>query len=401
MLDLTGSPALDLAIGLSFVFFLLATLASAIHEFIAAALGLRARTLEQGLRCMLEDPETGWNLVDDFYDHDLIRSLYRTAPAIGEAARPKAPDPISKLTDEVRKARIALSKAGTADEKEAAAADLQEKTSALHKARGKGRNAAKAQDRRVKRARAFFSRTSGPSYISPRAFAAAMFDNLFPAVGAKNVFTEADDLVGDLPPALALRLKPLIDAAHRDVEELRTNLERWFDDTMARVSGWYKRKSQIILLVIGALIVPAINANALVIGATLWRDSAIRGAVVAQAQNAVATPSPPGSATPTPTPTPTPTGTPSAADNAKAAADAVEDVKQVGVPLGWRGVAVPHHFWSWVTMILGWLLTIAAISLGAPFWFDFLGRVARLRSTGKPETPLPATGSGKPNERVK
>jgi hypothetical protein len=171
---------------------------------------------------------------------------------------------------------------------------------------------------------------------------------------------------------------------------------------MARVSGWYKRKSQIILIVIGLLLVPAINANALVIGKTLWQDSAVRGAVVAQAQRAVATPTPTAtpSSTATPTPTPTATSTPTAAENAKAAADAVADVQQVGVPLGWRGDAVPHGGSGWTTAIFGWLLTIAAISLGAPFWFDFLGRVSRLRGSGKPETPLPATGSGSPRERV-
>ena len=32
-----------------------------------------------------------------------------------------------------------------------------------------------------------------------------------------------------------------------------------------------------------------------------------------------------------------------------------------------------------------WLLTILAISLGAPFWFDALSRMARLRSSGNPE----------------
>ena len=80
MLDLTGLPALDLAIGLAFIFFLLSTLAATIQEFIAAILGLRARTLEQGLRSLLEDPERGWAYVDEFYDHALIRSLYRTPP---------------------------------------------------------------------------------------------------------------------------------------------------------------------------------------------------------------------------------------------------------------------------------------------------------------------------------
>ena len=37
--------------------------------------------------------------------------------------------------------------------------------------------------------------------------------------------------------------------------------------------------------------------------------------------------------------------------------------------------------------IPGWLITIAALSLGAPFWFDLLSRVARLRGSGVPERP--------------
>jgi hypothetical protein len=48
----------------------------------------------------------------------------------------------------------------------------------------------------------------------------------------------------------------------------------------------------------------------------------------------------------------------------------------------------------------GWLLTIVALSLGAPFWFDTLSRFSRLRSSGKPETPLPASGRGQSQERV-
>lgn len=79
----------------------------------------------------------------------------------------------------------------------------------------------------------------------------------------------------------------------------------------------------------------------------------------------------------------------------------VASVEKIGVPMGWSGDAEPK--WSgtgWLTTLLGWALTIVAISFGAPFWFDALGRLSRLRSSGKPETPPPATGSGKPNERV-
>jgi hypothetical protein len=55
---------------------------------------------------------------------------------------------------------------------------------------------------------------------------------------------------------------------------------------------------------------------------------------------------------------------------------------------------------DWFRNLGGWFLTFVAISLGAPFWFDTLSRLSRLRNTGKPETPLPASGRGLPNERI-
>jgi hypothetical protein len=33
----------------------------------------------------------------------------------------------------------------------------------------------------------------------------------------------------------------------------------------------------------------------------------------------------------------------------------------------------------------GWLLTALAISLGAPFWFDMLGKVISIRAATKPD----------------
>jgi hypothetical protein len=49
---------------------------------------------------------------------------------------------------------------------------------------------------------------------------------------------------------------------------------------------------------------------------------------------------------------------------------------------------------TWFERIIGWLLTIFAISLGAPFWFDVLNRFMNLRSAGKsPEE------KGKPPEK--
>jgi hypothetical protein len=33
--------------------------------------------------------------------------------------------------------------------------------------------------------------------------------------------------------------------------------------------------------------------------------------------------------------------------------------------------------------LLGWLITVLAISLGAPFWFDMLNRIVAIRSAGR------------------
>jgi hypothetical protein len=38
---------------------------------------------------------------------------------------------------------------------------------------------------------------------------------------------------------------------------------------------------------------------------------------------------------------------------------------------------------DWLLRILGWLISIAAISLGAPFWFDTLNKFINIRSAGK------------------
>ena len=66
-----GSGAIDVAIGLAFVFALLSLICSSVTELISQVLGWRAQTLEQGIRNLITDPATR----EAFYRHPLIRSL--------------------------------------------------------------------------------------------------------------------------------------------------------------------------------------------------------------------------------------------------------------------------------------------------------------------------------------
>jgi hypothetical protein len=66
---------------------------------------------------------------------------------------------------------------------------------------------------------------------------------------------------------------------------------------------------------------------------------------------------------------------------ARAALDrAVADLESAGVQVGWRDV--PKTFGEFLTKVVGLLVSILAVSLGAPFWFDVLQRFMRVRATG-------------------
>jgi hypothetical protein len=379
MPDLTGIPALDFAIGLSFIYLLLSLFCSAIQEAIAGVFALRAHTLAKGLKNMLED-------------HGKNQSA--PTPAPGEpAAVPLALEVLGNplIRTLYKDTRIGLRKHLVFI--------------------GKVENKA-------------------PSYIAPRAFALALIDTLKPnlettddtgkPLPSHDVVKQLRDEVAAntlLPAKTKEALLRIIDDARGDVDRVRQNIEAWFDDSMARVSGWYKRKAQLILCVIALLVTVIMNADTIAMGQRLWKDDAVRTAVVDAALKStapVAAVGPTGASGPTGETGPTagggaaaeqsmtgPTGRQSALDKA---ADDIDNVKKLGVPLGWNDDATdPRNLdgaKQIASKILGWLFTFIALSLGAPFWFDTLSRLARLRNSGKPESPLPASSFGKPNERV-
>lgn len=62
---------------------------------------------------------------------------------------------------------------------------------------------------------------------------------------------------------------------------------------------------------------------------------------------------------------------------------------------GWKFLTYPRVFWTWLywlipLRIIGWLLTVLAISLGAPFWFGTLQKLVNIRSAGDAPDEKPA-----------
>ena len=224
----------------------------------------------------------------------------------------------------------------------------------------------------------------------------------------------------------------LMDDAQNDLEKFKQNIEIWFNNAMDRVGGWYKRRSQTVVAVLGLSAAVVLNVDALLIVRHLDIHPGVRDALVAQAKAFADSPPPrvtrkssEGAGTNAAAPAASAPDAAGLAASAAASAPGVADndvdpsvlvgqfgevqrqLMQLSLPIGWvsstagstddktRYRVNPFSggpFWATLWFhLLGWLITALAATLGAPFWFDTLNRVIAIRSAGKApeETPRP------------
>jgi hypothetical protein len=206
-----------------------------------------------------------------------------------------------------------------------------------------------------------------PSYIPARNFALALISSLeAPGTTRPAGFEKIEEA-----------LKCLRKEAGNDVAKLRESVELWFNSSMDRVSGWYKRRMQVILVVLGLVLAAAINADTLVLARRLAADEALRDALVAASQEYAKS-------------------APAAGQEQKQAGDRLKEnlaaIRGLGLPIGWNRSAaeaeaadsIPDSPGGWLLKAIGWLLTALAASLGAPFWFNVLNRLNVIRASVKP-----------------
>ena len=210
------------------------------------------------------------------------------------------------------------------------------------------------------------SATAGgkPSYLAGGAVAAALLDSLDPnkpLALVSEVVSAAQQL-----PASNVRDAILTAAttAGNDIDKLRASVAAWFDDSMDRLSGVYKRYLHWLSLAVGLVLAIALNADTISVASTLWQDSDLRSGVAVTADKFVGA----------------------------TLSEASQNLQQIEAalrpfPLGWTGAAVRDiGFWGVLSKILGLAMTGLALSLGAPFWFDMLSRFVNLRAAGaKPD----------------
>jgi hypothetical protein len=182
---------------------------------------------------------------------------------------------------------------------------------------------------------------------------------------------------------IAERTRIKIDDLKEEANQFKKEVETWFDRSMDRSSGVYKRNAKGVAILIGISIAILTNTDTFFLLNRLSRDSAIRSVITQRAiQQAESYP-----------------------NDINVIRQAQQDLSDASVPIGWQNInqqldleplntsqgntanAILRKIWKVIAMLCGWVVSGLAIAMGAPFWFDVLNKVINVRNAGpKPES---------------
>lgn len=423
----------EVVIGLIFTWLVLSTATMQVQEWIASVLRWRADDLEKTIERMLNDGD----LTRLFYDHPLIRSL------AGEQGH-KNPKPSYIPSNKF--STVVLSIIQNAEsETSLLLHSLYSLFSKLEniKSKVKRQHAQDELERLVELARLSVLTEGGEAMgnlmVTALEKEITNFGNQFPQIKepAQAILEKAhrdkeqiDKLLKSLPHSqekssdfdkilrgmLALsvtdpKLRSTLSSLFIGIEDLaansenylqllRTNIESWFNDSMDRLSGWYKRKAQLTAFVIGFIAAAVLNIDTIQLANQLWREPIVRQAINANANQILQQ---------------------YGQTNAPATTDLILNLQDqflsINLPVGWAfesenaispqncsflprpgspfgllwngncvrpvGTPVSTNGWIWsLTKIAGLFMTGLATTQGSSFWFDILVKIVNVRGSG-------------------
>lgn len=222
---------------------------------------------------------------------------------------------------------------------------------------------------------------------------------------------------------LARRAQTRAQESTHELQQLRDELALWFDRSMTRASGVYKRNAKGVAIILGFLLAIGSNSDTFHIFSRLSSDQALRQVVTARAIELA----------------PRTSMKEVTAEELAALKEKTNQVLQeLAMPMSWTPSNVaqqlscqshpvpltpataPQSEWASfiqaclpgqpisgqefvpfkileamvyhpgpaLKLLLGWLISGIAISMGSPFWFDLMSKVINVRNTGSKPAPI-------------
>lgn len=270
---------------------------------------------------------------------------------------------------------------------------------------------------------------SKPSYIPAANFALAIMD-----IVASTVPQKSGNLYNDIKNGLQTYidnggkfgpvLRTLLETS-TTTQELQTKIEAWYNRYMQRVTGWYEAHTVASVRIIALVLALVFNVNVISLSKTIYKDAGIRGRMVAMAENMVNNAD---SVLPYYSTVfekkvdirkqyyaekmntvsddagrkslqlSLETELDSLANNydsvqRKKISYLLAQLDSTGLPLGWSQNPLQCGYWkkagpaksggsNFLLALLGWLIAAGCFSMGAPFWFDLMGKLVNVRRSG-------------------
>lgn len=189
-----------------------------------------------------------------------------------------------------------------------------------------------------------------------------------------------------------------------ELDLVRNNIEEWFNNAMNRLTGWYKRRCLLTTLIAGILLASIVNVDSINLIGRLWREPDLRVAILGNIENIL-------------------TQNNTTVLDVGQLSSIQQQFSEITLPVGWLGSPISHasdqatilsqvctlfpHQENQIYGILisgqcypiinspqvtdptGWLIKLAGIlisgiaaSPGASFWFDILKKIVNVRLAG-------------------
>ncbi|MEG4583206.1 hypothetical protein QUA71_26895 [Microcoleus sp. MON1_C5] len=197
------------------------------------------------------------------------------------------------------------------------------------------------------------------------------------------IYQQIQETLDSMPESLKRSLYILAQRAEKgggdtqeQLQRFQKEIEIWFDQSMQRASGVYKRNARGVAILLGTAIAVAANADSINIINRLSKDSMLRSNVNLYAEQLVAN------------------NAKTKSNNLSSLTQVQKDVDraldQVALPFGWSEQNSLERdkqgnlLWSaLIIKLFGWILSGVAISMGAAFWFEALNKIINIRNAGK------------------
>lgn len=196
--------------------------------------------------------------------------------------------------------------------------------------------------------------------IASDTFSMVFLSTLTSGVASQPTLSDIQHAIDQLPDGdLKRSLTEMLNSGVATVQEMRSRIERWFDDTMMGVSALYKQHARRIVIYISLAIALVLGVDSIQISRYLYLEPVARNALVQQANQIVE-------------------------QEGVAEEDAIaylNGLQAMAIPLIWSA-PLPTGVGDWLVKLLGILITWVAIAQGASFWYQNLKKL-REWATGR------------------